>query len=117
MDTMTTLPPAETFVDRAARRVRTQYAVDATRYVEVSTRHNKERKAFITSINHYATTRRDGYSVTHSEPMQGRITGQAVARYNVNALQAFHAEIVQDFERGGLVAEYVKLAQTHDLTA
>lgn len=65
--------------------------------IKITTRHDKERKAYITVISDCVAEKRDGYTMEYHRvftDLYRVLNSEAAARYNFNKLQLIHAEIV-----------------------
>jgi hypothetical protein len=82
--------------------------------VKITTRHDKQRKSYTTTISECEAQHREGYTMEYHRvflDLYRTLNNSSAARYNFNKLQEIHAEIVkamiQDVE--GLLSNHAPI--------
>jgi hypothetical protein len=79
--------------------------------VKITTRHDKERKSYTTTISDCEAQQREGYAMEYHRVFTNlyrTLNREATTRYNFNKLQEIHAEIVK-----AMILDVETLLATH----
>lgn len=79
--------------------------------VKITTRHDKERKSYITTISDCEAQQREGYTMEYHRVFTNlyrTLNSEATTRYSFNKLQEIHAEIVK-----AMISDVETLLATH----
>jgi hypothetical protein len=82
--------------------------------VKITTRHDKERKSYTTTISDCEAQQREGYTMEYHRvflDLYRTLNNSTAPRYNFAKLQAIHAEIVEAMiqEVEGLIATHAPI--------
>lgn len=87
----------EALAVESSRKAETFWTREDGYRVKIVTRHDKARKAYITTISECVARKRDGYTMEFHRmyvDFNRLINSEAAARFNFNKMQTIHAEIV-----------------------